>query len=43
MTMMNADDMDTNVVGIASLLYILADLETSVRSIIEEPARNIRS
>jgi carboxypeptidase Q len=31
MTMMNSDDMDSNVVGIASFLYILADLENSVR------------
>lgn len=26
MTMMNADDLDSNVVGIASFLYIIADL-----------------
>jgi carboxypeptidase Q len=26
MTMMNPDDLDTNVVGIASFLYIIADL-----------------
>jgi carboxypeptidase Q len=32
MTIMNPDDMDSNVVGIASLLYILADLETSLRT-----------
>lgn len=32
MTMMNPDDMDSNVVGIASLLFILADLETSLRA-----------
>ena len=32
MTIMNPNDMDSNVVGIASLLYILADLETSLRS-----------
>jgi len=32
MTMMNPDDMDSNVVGIASLLYILADLQNSLRS-----------
>jgi carboxypeptidase Q len=32
MLMMNADDMDSNVVGIASLLYILADLNVSLRT-----------
>lgn len=32
MSMMNPDDMDSNVVGIAALLYILADLETSLRT-----------
>ena len=32
MSMMNADDLDSNVVGIASLLFILADLETSLRT-----------
>lgn len=32
MSMMNPDDMDSNVVGIASLLFILADLETSLRT-----------
>ena len=31
MTMMNADDLDSNVVGIATFLYIIADLEQSVR------------
>ena len=30
--MMNADQMDSNVVGIASLLYILADLNVSLRT-----------
>lgn len=31
MLMMDANQMDSNVLGIASLLYILADLETSLR------------
>jgi hypothetical protein len=29
---MNPDQMDSNVVGIASLLYILADLNNSLRA-----------
>lgn len=33
MTMMNPDDMDSNVVGIAAFLYIIADLETTVRQV----------
>lgn len=33
MSMMDPDDMDSNVVGIASLLYIIADLETTVRKV----------
>lgn len=37
MTMMNSDDLDSNVVGIAAFLYIIADLEVSVRSV---PAAN---
>ena len=28
--MMNADDLDSNVLGIATLFYILADLENSI-------------
>lgn len=32
MSIMNPDDMDSNVVGIASLLFILADLENSLRA-----------
>jgi hypothetical protein len=31
MTVMNSDDMDSNVVGIAAFLYILGDLEKSIR------------
>lgn len=33
MSMMNPDDLDSNVAGIAALLYIIADLETTVRTI----------
>lgn len=32
MSMMDPDEMDSNVVGIAAFLYILADLDTTVRS-----------
>lgn len=32
MSIMDADDMDSNVVGMAVFLYILADLENSVRN-----------
>lgn len=31
MTVMNSDDMDSNVVGIAAFLYIVGDLEKSIR------------
>lgn len=30
MTIMNADDMDSNVVGIAAMFYILADLDNTI-------------
>jgi carboxypeptidase Q len=30
MTMMNADDLDSNVVGVAAMFYILADLENTI-------------
>lgn len=33
MTMMDPDDLDSNVVGIAAFLYIIADLETTVRAV----------
>jgi hypothetical protein len=33
MTMMNSDDMDSNVVGIAAFLYIIADRQISVRDV----------
>lgn len=32
MSMMDPDDMDSNVVGIAAMLYIIADLDVSLRS-----------
>ncbi len=35
MTMMNTDDLDSNVVGIAAFLFIIADLENTVRNISE--------
>lgn len=39
MTMMDPDDMDSNVAGIAAMLYIVADLDTTVRSIPYEHLR----
>lgn len=30
MTMMSADDLDSNVLGVACMFYILADLEASI-------------
>ena len=33
MSMMNPDEMDSNVVGIAAFLYIIADLDVTVRSV----------
>jgi hypothetical protein len=33
MSIMDADDMDSNVAGIASMLFIIADLDTTVRSV----------
>ena len=30
MTMMNADDLDSNVLGVACMFYILADLDESI-------------
>lgn len=33
MTMMDPDDMDSNVVGIASFLFIIADLDQTVRNV----------
>jgi hypothetical protein len=33
MTMMSPDDLDSNVVGIAAFLYIIADLDQTVRNV----------
>lgn len=33
MTMMDPEDLDSNVVGIAAFLFILADLEQTVRTV----------
>ncbi len=33
MSIINADDLDSNVVGIAALLYIIADLNISLRNV----------
>jgi hypothetical protein len=33
MLMMDADDLDSNAVGIAAFLYIIADLDTTVRTV----------
>ncbi len=33
MSMMNPTEMDSNVVGIASFLFILADLDKSLRTV----------
>ena len=30
MTVMNADDLDSNVVGLAAMMFILADLENTI-------------
>lgn len=30
MTMMNADEMDSNVLGVACMFYIIADLDASI-------------
>ena len=41
MTMMNTDDLDSNVVGIAAFLYIIADLENTVRTV-SDSVSNVR-
>jgi hypothetical protein len=33
MLMMDADDLDSNVVGIAAFLYIIADLDQTIRTV----------
>ncbi len=42
MTIMNTDDMDSNVVGIAAFLYIVADYEFSIRDFNQTPKQNLR-
>lgn len=39
MSIMNPDEMDSNVLGIAGMLYILADLDKSLRDV---PRENLR-
>lgn len=34
MSMMDPDDMDSNVLGIAAFLFILADYDTTVRTVV---------
>lgn len=36
--MMNSDDLDSNVVGIAAFLYIIADLNQTVRNVTSSPS-----
>jgi len=33
MSIMNSDEMDSNIVGIASMLFIIADLDKSLRTV----------
>lgn len=42
MSIMDPDEMDSNVLGIASLLYILADLDTTLRSVPNEHFEHLR-
>jgi len=39
MSIMDPDDMDSNVAGIAAMLYIIADLDVSLRSPVQEHLR----
>ncbi len=39
MTMMNGDDLDSNVVGVAAMFYILADLDSTIP---RTPATNLQ-
>jgi hypothetical protein len=39
MTMMNADDLDSNVLGVASIFYIIADIENTIP---RKPASNLQ-
>lgn len=40
MTMMNADDLDSNVVGVAAMFFILADLDNTIP---RTPAQHLQS
>lgn len=40
MSMMDPDDLDSNVVGIATFLYIIADLNQTVRNVTTNEAAN---
>lgn len=42
MSMMDPDEMDSNVVGIAAFLYILADLDVTVRDVAANGEGNLR-
>lgn len=42
MSMMDPDDLDSNVVGIAAFLYILADLNQTVRDVTTPNYHNLR-
>ena len=42
MTVMNADDMDSNVVGLAAMMFILADLENTIPRPGLTPQANLR-
>lgn len=43
MTVMNAGDMDSNVVGLAAMMYILADLENTIPRPGLKPSKNLKS
>lgn len=43
MTVMNADDLDSNVVGLAAMMFILADLEETIPRPALRPQVNLRS
>jgi hypothetical protein len=42
MSVMDSGDMDSNVVGIAAFLFILADLEVSIRDVHTPLVKNLR-
>jgi len=41
MSMMDPDDLDSNVVGIAAFLYIIADLNSTVRDVTSPSLGNL--